>query len=211
MGLINIFNNIRKIKKMLLLLFKHLKPLATAGSTKLLYNKTFCSSSSTTNVARLNRFSASLLLHSSASLTKQQKNNLFSTTTTTRMSNEEDKAQTAVPGGDTIFAKIIRKEIPAKILYEDDQCLAFHDVAPQAPNHFLVIPKKPIQGISTAEDSDEQLLGHLMLVARKCAKSEGLSNGYRLVVNEGKEGCQSVFHLHIHVLGGKQLSWPPGC
>merc|ERR1712156_182547 len=127
-----------------------------------------------------------------------------------KMADEVAKAQSAQPGGDTIFGKIIRKEIPAKILYEDDLCLAFSDVNPQAPVHFLVIPKKPITQLSKSEDSDEQLLGHLMVVARKTAASEGLENGYRLVVNDGPDGAQSVYHLHLHVLGKRQMSWPPG-
>ncbi|XP_060765241.1 histidine triad nucleotide-binding protein 1 [Neoarius graeffei] len=126
------------------------------------------------------------------------------------MADEVAKAQTAQPGGDTIFGKIIRKEIPSKIIYEDDQCIAFHDVAPQAPTHFLVVPRKPIPQISKAEDCDEALLGHLLLVGKKCAEQVGLTNGYRMVVNEGPDGAQSVYHVHIHVLGGRQLTWPPG-
>jgi histidine triad (HIT) family protein len=177
-----------------------------------------------------------------------------------------------------IFGKIIRKEIPANIVFEDDRALGFTDVNPQAPVHILVIPKKPItvstgcrrcpseqyieralcpslstrsvlwwlrQGISAADDADESLLGHLMLTARAVAKEQGLASGYRLVVNEGKDGAQSVFHrecehchlpsreevphsassltrstvhrcgfavfaVHIHILGGRQMSWPPG-
>ncbi|NWT93340.1 HINT1 protein, partial [Urocynchramus pylzowi] len=126
------------------------------------------------------------------------------------MADEISKAQTARPGGDTIFGKIIRKEIPANIIYEDEQCLAFHDISPQAPTHFLVIPKKPIVRLSEAEDSDESLLGHLMIVGKKCAAKLGLTNGFRMVVNEGPEGGQSVYHVHLHVLGGRQLGWPPG-
>ncbi|XP_066567466.1 adenosine 5'-monophosphoramidase HINT1 isoform X1 [Amia ocellicauda] len=126
------------------------------------------------------------------------------------MADEIAKAQTAQPGGDTIFGKIIRKEIPAKIFYEDEQCIAFHDIAPQAPTHFLVVPKKPIPQLSKAEDSDAALLGHLMIVAKKCAADVGLPNGYRLVVNEGPDGGQTVYHIHIHVVGGRQLGWPPG-
>merc|ERR1712215_106424 len=126
------------------------------------------------------------------------------------MSGEVDKAQDAKPGGDTIFGKILRKEIPAKFIYEDDQCVAFMDVSPQAPTHFLVIPRKPIAMLSDVEDSDEALLGHLMIVARKVAKEQGLEKGYRLVVNNGQDGAQSVYHLHIHVMGGRQMSWPPG-
>ncbi|KAM9586795.1 adenosine 5'-monophosphoramidase HINT1 [Morphnus guianensis] len=126
------------------------------------------------------------------------------------MADEVSKAQDARPGGDTIFGKIIRKEIPANIIYEDEQCLAFHDISPQAPTHFLVIPKKPIVRLSEAEDSDESLLGHLMIVGKKCAATLGLTNGFRMVVNEGPEGGQSVYHVHLHVLGGRQLGWPPG-
>ena len=102
-------------------------------------------------------------------------------------------------------------QIPADIIYEDETSLAFNDIAPQAPVHFLVIPKKPITMIEKAEDCDEQVLGHCILVAKKVAKERGLDKGYRLVINNGVEGCQSVYHIHIHVLGGKQLSWPPGC
>ncbi|NXO22722.1 HINT1 protein, partial [Cisticola juncidis] len=126
------------------------------------------------------------------------------------MADEISKAQAARPGGDTIFGKIIRKEIPANIIYEDEQCLAFHDISPQAPTHFLVIPKKPIVRLSEAEDSDESLLGHLMIVGKKCAADLGLTKGFRMVVNEGPEGGQSVYHVHLHVLGGRQLGWPPG-
>ncbi|XP_075823462.1 adenosine 5'-monophosphoramidase HINT2 [Microtus pennsylvanicus] len=125
---------------------------------------------------------------------------------------EVAKAQKAAPGGaaPTIFSRILDRSLPADILYEDQQCLVFRDVAPQAPVHFLVIPKKPIPRISQAEEDDQQLLGHLLLVAKKMAKAEGLKDGYRLVVNDGKMGAQSVYHLHIHVLGGRQLQWPPG-
>jgi len=90
------------------------------------------------------------------------------------------------------------------------QCVAFHDVAPQAPTHFLVIPRKPIAQLSLAEDGDADLLGHLMLVGRKVAKELGLADGYRVVINNGKHGAQSVYHLHLHFLGGRQMQWPPG-
>lgn len=126
------------------------------------------------------------------------------------MADEIAKAQVAQPGGDTIFGKIIRKEIPAKIIFEDDRCLAFHDISPQAPTHFLVIPKKHISQISVADDDDESLLGHLMIVGKKCAADLGLKRGYRMVVNEGADGGQSVYHIHLHVLGGRQMNWPPG-
>ncbi|XP_069132514.1 uncharacterized HIT-like protein Synpcc7942_1390 [Argopecten irradians] len=119
-------------------------------------------------------------------------------------------AAKAPKGETTIFSKILDKTIPADILYEDDKCIAFSDVAPQAPVHFLVIPRKPITGISHAKQEDEQLLGHLLLVAKTVAAQKNLENGYRLVINDGKDGAQSVFHLHIHVLGGRQMSWPPG-
>ncbi|CAK6967079.1 histidine triad nucleotide-binding protein 1 [Scomber scombrus] len=126
------------------------------------------------------------------------------------MADETAKAQTAKPGGDTIFGKIVRKEIPATFIHEDDQCVAFNDVAPQAPTHILVVPKKPIVQLSQAEESDAALLGHMMIVAKKCAAQAGLSKGYRIVVNDGQDGGQSVYHLHIHVLGGRSMGWPPG-
>ncbi|XP_073338604.1 adenosine 5'-monophosphoramidase HINT1 [Pagrus major] len=126
------------------------------------------------------------------------------------MADETQKAQTAQAGGDTIFGKIIRKEIPATLIHDDDLCVAFNDVSPQAPIHILVVPKKPIAQLSLAEESDAALLGHLMLVAKKCAKDAGLSEGYRIVVNDGKHGGQSVYHIHIHILGGRQMGWPPG-
>lgn len=113
-------------------------------------------------------------------------------------------------GGDTIFGKIIRKEIPASIVHEDELCLAFNDVAPQAPTHILLIPKKPLTGISAAEECDAATLGHMMVTAKKIAAAQGLGDGYRLVINDGKNGAQSVFHLHIHILGGRQMNWPPG-
>lgn len=111
----------------------------------------------------------------------------------------------------TIFDKIIAKEIPADIVYEDDRCLAFRDISPQAPVHVLVIPKKPIRSIETAMDKDAALLGHLMTVIRDVARSEGVAEGgYRVVTNIGGDGGQSVDHLHFHVLGGRKLGWPPG-
>lgn len=110
----------------------------------------------------------------------------------------------------TIFQRIIDKEIPAKIVHEDDWCLAFHDVAPQAPTHVLVIPKKPLTNLAAAGTEDQALLGHLLLTAKKVAEQLGLANGYRTVINCGPDGGQSVDHLHIHVLGGRKLHWPPG-
>ena len=110
----------------------------------------------------------------------------------------------------TIFQRIIAKQIPAKIVFEDDQCLAFHDVAPQAPTHVLVIPKKEIPNLAAATTEDQALLGHLLLVAKQVAEQLGLSNGYRAVINCGRDGGQSVDHLHVHLLGGRSLHWPPG-
>jgi histidine triad (HIT) family protein len=110
---------------------------------------------------------------------------------------------------DTIFGKIARGEAPAKLVYEDDRALAFHDIAPKAPTHILVIPRKPIARLSDAGPEDEALLGHLLLVARRVAADAGLRD-FRLVVNDGAGVGQSVFHLHVHVLGGRGMSWPPG-
>ena len=110
----------------------------------------------------------------------------------------------------TIFQQIIDGEIPADIVHEDDRCLAFRDIAPQAPVHVLVIPRKPIVSLAHLEDEDEALVGHLMMVARKVALDLGLENGSRTEINTGQDGGQSVDHLHIHVLGGRGLAWPPG-
>jgi len=126
---------------------------------------------------------------------------------------EQQLAQTAVAQEVTIFDRIIKGEIPSKKLYEDDLCVAIKDAFPVAPQHFLVIPKDRdgLTGISKAEERHASLLGHLMVVVAKVAKQENMhEDGYRVVINEGKHGCQSVYHLHIHVLGGKQLGWPPG-
>ena len=111
---------------------------------------------------------------------------------------------------DTIFAKIIRREIPANIVYEDDLALAFKDVHPQAPTHILVIPKKPIPQLAQAQGEDQALLGHLLLVAQQVAVQAGLENGYRVVINNGRDGGQTVDHLHLHILGDRPMGWPPG-
>lgn len=110
----------------------------------------------------------------------------------------------------TIFKRIIDKEIPADIVYEDELCMAFHDVSPQSPIHVLVIPKKEIVSLAEAQDCDSELLGHLLTTTRKVAASLGLENGYRTIINTGEEGGQTVHHLHIHIMGGRALSWPPG-
>ncbi|MCB4407921.1 histidine triad nucleotide-binding protein [Synechococcus sp. MU1642] len=110
---------------------------------------------------------------------------------------------------DTIFGKILRGEIPCDEAYSDEQCLAFRDVAPQAPVHVLVIPRKPIESLRSAAAEDAALLGHLLLVAARVAKQEGLYD-FRTVVNSGAGAGQTVFHLHVHVIGGRPLAWPPG-
>ena len=111
---------------------------------------------------------------------------------------------------ETIFSKIIRKEIPASVVYETEEILAFRDITPQAPTHILIIPKKPIKDISSATESDRDLLGDLLLAAAVIAKQEKVEKGYRIVINTGAEAGQSVFHLHVHLLAGRQLGWPPG-
>lgn len=110
----------------------------------------------------------------------------------------------------TIFSKVLRREIPADIVYEDEMCLAFRDINPQAPTHVLLIPKKEIDQLSNAEDADQALLGHLMLAAAKVARQLGVADAFRLVVNNGAAAGQSVFHLHLHILAGRKLRWPPG-
>ena len=108
-----------------------------------------------------------------------------------------------------LFTKIINREIPADIVYEDDKCLAFKDINPQAPVHILLIPKKNISSTQEIKLEDQELMGHLMIKVPEIAKQLNLST-YRLVVNTGKDAGQTVFHLHIHILGGRKLSWPPG-
>ncbi len=110
----------------------------------------------------------------------------------------------------TIFKRIIDGELPADIVYEDDVCLAFRDVNPQAPTHVLIIPRKEIPSLSEAEDEDQEVLGHLLLVTSRLARELGLTGGYRTVVNTGFDGGQTVPHLHVHLLGGRPFAWPPG-
>ena len=111
----------------------------------------------------------------------------------------------------TIFTQIINKEIPADIVYEDDICLAFKDISPQAPVHLLIIPKKEIVSIATLTDEDKEIMGHIMVKTAEIARIAGLEeNGYRVVTNIGENGGQSVFHIHFHLLGGRRLTWPPG-
>jgi len=111
---------------------------------------------------------------------------------------------------ETLFSKIIRKEIPADIVYEDDLALAFRDINPQAPVHILVIPKKPIPKLADANSGDLALMGHLLLTVKLVAEQLGLTNGYRVVINTGNDGGQTVDHLHLHILGGRHMNWPPG-
>lgn len=111
---------------------------------------------------------------------------------------------------DNLFKKIIDRQIPAKIVYEDDHCLAFRDVNPQAPTHVLIIPKKVIPTHADVSDADKELLGHLHLVAAQLAVQLGLEDGYRLVINCKDMGGQTVPHLHMHILGGRPMHWPPG-
>jgi len=110
----------------------------------------------------------------------------------------------------TIFTKIINKEIPADIVYEDDLCLAFRDINPQAPVHILIIPKKSLPELNDAGIEDERLLGHLMLAAKMVADQEGVADAYRLVLNNGAGAGQEIFHMHFHLLAGRSFTWPPG-
>ena len=111
---------------------------------------------------------------------------------------------------DTIFSKIINREIPAHIVYEDELCLAFRDLNPQAPVHILVIPKKPVPTVTDATSADRELLGHLLVIAGRIAKDEGHGDAFRLVINNGEKSGQTVFHLHVHLLAGRYFGWPPG-
>jgi len=110
----------------------------------------------------------------------------------------------------TLFEKIIARQIPADIVFEDDQCLAFRDIAPQAPVHILIVPKKPLERVGAASQDDRALLGHLLFSAAEIARLEKLADGYRIVINNGSNGGETVPHLHVHLLGGRQLAWPPG-
>ena len=111
---------------------------------------------------------------------------------------------------DCLFCKIVGKEIPTKLEFESDSLIAFHDINPQAPTHLLVVPKKHIARVSETDSSDGALIGELVLTARDIAKKKGLENGYRLVFNNGPEAGQTVFHVHLHLLGGRRMTWPPG-
>jgi len=110
----------------------------------------------------------------------------------------------------TIFGRIIKREIPADIVYEDDLCLAFRDINPQAPTHVLLIPKQELPKLSDVSAGDQTLLGHLMVTAAKVAQQLGVGDAFRVVLNNGAQAGQSVFHLHLHILGGRPFRWPPG-
>lgn len=129
------------------------------------------------------------------------------------MASEKDAALAAVPNDNpTIFDKIIKKEIPSTVVYEDEKVLAFRDINPQAPTHVVIIPKVKdgLTGLSKAEERHVEILGCLLYAAKVIAKQEGLEDGYRIVINDGPSGCQSVYHIHVHLLGGRQMNWPPG-
>ena len=110
----------------------------------------------------------------------------------------------------TLFQKIIDREEPGEILYEDDQCVGLRDINPQAPTHVLIVPRKPIPTLDDLSEQDEPLVGHLFLVAQKVAADEGLKNGYRTVFNNGSDANQTVAHIHLHLIGGRRMFWPPG-
>jgi histidine triad (HIT) family protein len=110
----------------------------------------------------------------------------------------------------TLFQKIIDREIPARIEHEDERCIVIHDIQPQAPVHLLIIPKKPIPRLGEASPADEPVLGHLLVVAGEVARKLQLENGFRLVVNSGPDACESVPHVHVHMLAKRQMGWPPG-
>jgi histidine triad (HIT) family protein len=111
----------------------------------------------------------------------------------------------------TLFEKIIAREIPAQIVYEDDQVLAFRDINPQAPTHALIVPKRPIPRVAEAKSEDQELIGYLLLKAAEVAGKLGLGqSGFRLVINNGADGGETVPHLHVHILGGRYMKWPPG-
>ncbi len=110
----------------------------------------------------------------------------------------------------TLFSKIMDGEIPAEMVFQDEQCVAFRDISPQAPTHLLVVPRQPIPRIAEATVADEALLGHLLGVTARLAREEGLEGGFRVVINNGPDGGESVPHLHVHLIGGRHMNWPPG-
>ncbi len=111
---------------------------------------------------------------------------------------------------DCLFCRIVEGSLPARIVHRDEHCTAFWDIRPQAPTHLLIVPNRHLDGLDTAKEEDAALLGHLLLTAARLAEQLGLERGYRVVINTGREAGQSVFHLHLHLLGGRPLGWPPG-
>ena len=181
----------------------------------------FLKSSSSVSPKTLQRTASSSLLKRGRARTQTQQTQTPKTRTmaSTPKNDEQLNAQEAILKGmqdstePTIFDKIVSKEIPATVLYEDNLAMAFKDVNPVAKTHFLVIPKikAGLSQLSKANEDHKMLLGHCMYVAQMVAKQEKLEKGFRVVINDGVDGCQSVYHLHLHVIGGQQLSWPPGC
>uniref|UniRef100_A0A1J3CU60 14 kDa zinc-binding protein n=1 Tax=Noccaea caerulescens TaxID=107243 RepID=A0A1J3CU60_NOCCA len=138
---------------------------------------------------------------------------IFSSHFSPVMASEKEAAHAATPSDSpTIFDKIISKEIPSTVVYEDDKVLAFRDMKPQGPIHILLIPKvrDGLTGLSKAEERHIDILGRLLYTAKLVAKQEGLEEGFRIVINDGPQGCQSVYHIHVHLIGGRQMNWPPG-
>ncbi|XP_021745801.1 14 kDa zinc-binding protein-like [Chenopodium quinoa] len=138
-----------------------------------------------------------------------------SSSSSSSMASEKEAALAAAStplDSPTIFDKIISKEIPANIVFEDEQVIAFRDINPQAPVHIVIIPKVKdgLSGLSKAEERHCEIIGRLLYTAKLVAKQEGLDDGFRIVINDGPKGCQSVYHIHVHLLGGRQMNWPPG-
>jgi diadenosine tetraphosphate (Ap4A) HIT family hydrolase len=130
------------------------------------------------------------------------------------MSSEESRAvaMKESEGMKTIFDKIISKEIPSTVVFEDDKCLAFRDISPQAPVHIVLVPKDrgSLTRLIHAQETHKSILGHMMVTAAHIARTEKLDDGFRIVINDGPAGCQSVYHIHVHILGGRTMNWPPG-
>ncbi|KAK7336367.1 hypothetical protein VNO77_16905 [Canavalia gladiata] len=130
------------------------------------------------------------------------------------MASEKETALAATPSDSppTVFDKILNKEIPSTVVYEDDKVLAFRDIAPRAPTHVLIIPKvrDGLTGLSKAKERHCEILGHLLYTAKLVAEQEGLDDGFRIVINDGPNGCQTVYHIHLHLIGGRQMDWFTG-
>jgi histidine triad (HIT) family protein len=131
-------------------------------------------------------------------------------TTGLKRSSAPRKVETLIPMTDCLFCRIIDGEIPAKKVYEDEHTLAFEDISPQAPTHVLIVPKKHIRGLKEAQKEDAELVGRLHLAAAEIGRQRGIEDGYRTVLNVGPKSGQSVFHMHVHLIGGRDMRWPPG-